>query len=93
MKIKFGAAGQVPAIDVDGEYEVIDSDLLHRFTLVDGVVVDAYPGKTDREVTKIDYDRESAKIVALRKAWDEAAEADRVGPKPNLLPAFVYKGE
>ena len=93
MKIKFCGPGLVPAIDVDGEYEVIDSDLLHRFTLVDGEVVDAYPGKTDREIAKIDYDRESAKIAALRTAWDEAEEADRVGQKPSLLPEFVERGQ
>lgn len=45
-----------PYQDAEGPYEVSDEhELLHRYELVDGLVVDKYDGATDDEVRRIDY--------------------------------------
>lgn len=60
-KLSFTPTGTA-FIHADGEYEVdIDSRLGHRFSLVDGQVVDKYNGVSDDEVKQIDY----AAAVAL----------------------------
>jgi len=91
MKLKFCGPQHVPAIDVDGEHEVVESQLLHRFTLVDGVCVDKYPGKTDREIMAIEHAEAVASVTAAQEAWDEdESELKIKGPRPeNLPPLFV----
>lgn len=94
MKIKFCGPQHVPAIDVDGEHEVVETQLLHRFTLVDGVCVDKYPGKTDAEIARIEYDEAAAEIAAAQEAWDELdEEAQSKTPRPMSLPEFNFRGE
>lgn len=52
----------------DGEYSVeVDSVLGHRFSLVDGQVVDKYNGVSDDEVKQLDY----AQAVALAQEKGE----------------------
>lgn len=87
MKIKFCGPQHVPAIDVDGDHEVVESQLLHRFTLVDGVAVDKYPGKTDREIMAIEHAEAVASITAAQEAWD-LDESENKGPRPESLPAL-----
>ena len=87
MKLKFCGPQHVPAIDVDGEHEVVESQLLHRFTLVDGVVVDKYPGKTDREIMAIEHAEAVASVTAAQEAWDED-ESESKGLRPESLPAL-----
>jgi hypothetical protein len=92
MKIKFCGPQHVPAIDVDGEHEVVESQLLHRFTLVNGVCVDKYPGKTDREIMAIDHAEAITRQTALQAAWDED-ESEIKGPRPESLPALYVPEE
>ena len=92
MKIKFCGPQHVPAIDVDGEHEVVESQLLHRFTLVDGVAVDKYPGKTDREIMAIDHEEAIARQTAAQEAWD-ADESEKKGPRPESLPPLRAQEE
>ena len=87
MKIKFCGPQHVPAIDVDGEHEVVESQLLHRFTLVNGEVVDKYPGKTDREIMTIEHAEAVASVTAAQEAWDED-ESENKFPRPESLPAL-----
>jgi hypothetical protein len=87
MKLKFCGPQHVPAIDVDGEHEVVESQLLHRFTLVDGVCVDKYPGKTDREIMAIEHAEAVASVTAAQEAWDEN-ESETKGTRPESLPAL-----
>lgn len=69
IKISFLETGTA-IIHPDGEYEVnIDSKLGHRFSLVDGVVVDKYNGVSDEEVKQIDH----AAAVALAQEKGEPA--------------------
>jgi len=91
MKLKFCGPQQVPAIDVDGEHEVVESQLLHIFTLVNGVCVDKYPGKTDREIMAIEHAEAIASVTAAQEAWDEdESELKLKGPRPlDLPPLFV----
>jgi hypothetical protein len=52
----------IAQISADGEYSVkVSSKLPHRFSLVDGKVVDKYNGISDEEVVKADF----AAAVAL----------------------------
>lgn len=89
MKLKFCGPQQVPAIDVDGEYEVVESQLLHRFTLVNGECVDKYPGKTDREIMAIDHAAETEKVVAAQAAWDEDESENKLPRPQDTLPLYV----
>lgn len=92
MKLKFCGPQHVPAIDVDGEHEVVESQLLHRFTLVNGVVVDKYPGKTDREIMAIEYAEAVASVTAAQEAWDEDESENKL-PRPESLPALQLPEE
>lgn len=92
MKIKFCGPQNVVAIDVDGDHEVVDTQLIHRFSLVNGEVVDKYPGKTDREITEIEYAEAVANVTEAQEAWD-ADESEHKGPRPNSLPPLVLPEE
>jgi len=87
MKIKFCGPQHVPAIDVDGEHEVVKSQLLHRFTLVNGVAVDKYPGKTDREIMAIEHAEAIVAVTAAQAAWDEDESENKL-TRPEDLPAL-----
>lgn len=94
MKIKFCGPQNIVAIDEDGDFEVVDTQLLHRFTLVDGEVVDKYPGKTDAQIAKLEYDEAAAAIATAQKAWDDSDEDNqRLYPRPSSLPEFNFQGE
>jgi len=92
MKIKFCGPQNVVAIDPDGDHEVVETQLLHRFTLVDGEVVDKYPGKTDREIMAIDHAEAITRQTAAQAAWDED-ESEIKGPRPESLPALSLPEE
>jgi hypothetical protein len=92
MKIKFCGPQNVVAIDVDGDHEVVDTQLIHRFSLVNGEVVDKYPGKTDREITEIEYAEAVARVAAAQEAWDED-ESEHKGTRPESLPALSLPEE
>lgn len=87
----------VPTVDPDGIYEVADTQLIHRYSLVNGVVVDKYPGKTDKEVIEADYATAKAENIAAMEAWEEkVAELEAAGKNlgtdiqgPQPLPALV----
>ena len=92
MKIKFCGPQNVVAIDVDGDHEVVDTQLIHRFSLVNGVVVDKYPGKTDREIMVIEHNEAIASVTAAQEAWDED-ESENKGPRPDSLPPLRAQEE
>lgn len=85
MKINFKDG--VAMFDESGEFETdIVTSLPHRLTVEDGVVVDKYPGKTDREVRIADHQDAVAATVAAQEAWDDLPEDERVGTRPEDLP-------
>ncbi len=63
-KISFPHSNDWGVIDPNGDHALpVDSQLGHRFQMVDGVVVDLYDGVTDDEVKTLDA--ESAKQKQL----------------------------
>lgn len=62
MKISFTPHG-TPFETEDGEFEVKDTKQIHRYTLVDGVVVDKYKGKTDAAIVKLEYEEAVARAT------------------------------
>lgn len=83
-KANFSQDGLICWIDNEnGEYELpVESVLPHRFTLVDGKVVDKYDGVTDDKVKEIDHEK------AME---DAAALVDLEGnPTPQELPPLDY---
>ena len=62
----------VVSFDENGEYETdIVTSLPHRLDVVDGVVVDKYPGKTDDEVKIADHEKALERLAQDRAEWDE----------------------
>ena len=92
MKIKFCGPQNVVAIDVDGDHEVVDTQLIHRFSLVNGVCVDKYPGKTDREIMAIEHAEAVIAVTAAQAAWDEDESENKL-PRPADLPALYVPEE
>jgi asparagine synthetase A len=85
MKLDFNNG--VVQFNENGEYETdIVTSLPHRLTVVDGEVVDKYPGKTDREVKIADHVTAAALVKAEQKLWDDAKEDERYGNRPADLP-------
>jgi hypothetical protein len=85
MKVNFNHG--VVEFNENGEYETdIVTSLPHRLDVVDGVVVDKYPGKTDREVRIADHATAMADVIARQEAWDDAEENERLGDRPEDLP-------
>ena len=73
MKVDFNHG--VVQFNENGEYETdIVTSLPHRLTVVDGVVVDKYPGKTDREVRIADHAAAAVLVAADQAEWDELSE-------------------
>ena len=72
-KISFPHSTEWGVISEDGDYDLpVDSELGHRFQLVDGVVADRYDGVTDEEVRATDAqsaaEKEGAVLDAARQA-------------------------
>ncbi len=85
MRLNFNNG--VVSFDENGEFETdIVTTLPHRLTVVDGVVVDKYPGKTDREVRIADHAAAVEATTALQEAWDNLPEDEKVGTRPVDLP-------
>jgi hypothetical protein len=85
MKLNFNNG--VVSFDENGEFETdIVTSLPHRLTVVDGQVVDKYPGKTDNEVRIADHAAAVADTIAGQEAWDNTPEDERVGTRPADLP-------
>ncbi len=85
MKLNFNNG--VVSFDENGEFETdIVTSLPHRLTVVDGEVVDKYPGKTDNEVRIADHEAAIAANVAAQEAWDALPEDERFGTRPVDLP-------
>lgn len=81
MKLSFN--GGAVEFDPNGEYETdIVTSLPHRLDVVDGVVVDKYPGKTDREVKIADHAAAAERVKDDQAEWDALPE-----PRPGIRPA------
>ncbi len=84
VKISFPHSNDWGVISEDGDYDLpVESDLGHRFRLVDGIVEDRYDGVSDEEVQTIDAqtaaeqeaaDLEKARQALVRHIKTEAAE-------------------
>ena len=73
--MKLNCYNGVVSFDENGEYETdIVTSLPHRLDVVDGVVVDKYPGKTDREVKIADHATAATLLAADQAEWDELSE-------------------
>lgn len=74
--MKFNYYNGVATFDENGQYETdIVTSLPHRISVVDGVVVDKYPGKTDNEVRIADHAKALEQLVADQAEWDELDDA------------------
>jgi hypothetical protein len=71
-KMKINYYGGVVSFDENGQYETdIVTSLPHRLDVVDGVVVDKYPGKTDNEVKQADHEAALERLAQDRAEWDK----------------------
>lgn len=86
--MKFNYNDGVATFDENGQYETdIVTSLPHRLSVVDGVVVDKYPGKTDREVRIADHEKAQEQLEIDQAEWDELdEEIKKVVPRPAELP-------
>jgi hypothetical protein len=85
MKLNFNHG--VAEFNENGEYETdIVTSLPHRLTLVDGEVVDKYPGKTDREVKIADHAAVAIDTEEHQAWWDALPEDGKIGERPADLP-------
>ena len=88
MKLNFYYG--VVSFDENGEYETdIVTSLPHRLDVVDGVVVDKYPGKTDDEVKIADHEKALERLAQDRAEYDELddeikAKVERPADLPEL---------
>jgi hypothetical protein len=62
----------------------IESDLWHRFGVVDGAIVDKYNGMTDLQVRQKDHEDAQKLLDEKQAEWDAAEVKD--GPRPLDLP-------
>jgi predicted HAD superfamily phosphohydrolase len=81
MKLRFSFDGKFAENAEEGYDAPVESELLHRFTLVDGVVVDKYEGVSDDEVKVIDH--AEAIDRALNNLNDDG-EPEPLEPPPAL---------
>ena len=76
--------GEIVA-DENGELTLpVESNLWHRFEIVDGAIVDKYNGVSDAEVRRLDHEAALERNLADIAAWDAAEE--KVGVRPLPLP-------
>jgi hypothetical protein len=81
--MKFNYNGGAVEFNPNGEYETnIVTSLPHRLDVVDGVVVDKYPGKTDNEVKIADHAEAAKRVKDDQAEWDALPE-----PRPGIRPA------
>lgn len=72
-KISFPHSNDWGVIGPDGDHVLpVDSELGHRFQLVDGGVIDLYDGVTDDEVKTLDADRAKQKQLDDFQAIQDA---------------------
>jgi serine phosphatase RsbU (regulator of sigma subunit) len=84
-KASFSEDGLICWINPEGEHELpVDTMLPHRFTLVDGKIVDKYNGMTDQEVKEKDHED----AIAAREAL--IAELEEGAPVPAELPPLDF---
>ena len=62
----------------------IESNLWHRFEIVEGTIVDKYDGVSDAEVRRIDHEAALERNAAAIAEWDAAEE--KIGERPLPLP-------
>lgn len=86
--MKFNYYGGVASFNENGEYETdIVTSLPHRLSVVDGVVVDKYPGMTDNEVRVADHEAARERLIADQAEYDElSAELKSKVDRPADLP-------
>jgi len=73
--MKFNYYHGVASFHEDGEYETdIVTSLPHRLSVVDGVVVDKYPGMTDNEVRIADHEAALQRVIQDQAEWDAVEE-------------------
>jgi len=86
--MKFNYYHGVASFHEDGEYETdIVTSLPHRLSVVDGVVVDKYPGMTDNEVRIADHEAALERVIQDQAEWDELSdEVKRNVERPADLP-------
>ncbi len=73
--MKFNYYHGVASFHEDGEYETdIVTSLPHRLSVVDGVVVDKYPGMTDNEVRIADHEAALQRVIQDQAEWDALEE-------------------
>jgi hypothetical protein len=88
--MKFNYNEGVASFNENGEYETdIVTSLPHRLSVVDGVVVDKYPGMTDNEVKIADHEAALERLAQDRAEWDELddeikAKVERPADLPEL---------
>jgi len=72
--MKFNYYDGVASFNENGEYETdIVTSLPHRLSVVDGVVVDKYPGMTDNEVKIADHEAARELLIAEQAEYDALA--------------------
>jgi len=73
--MKFNYNDGVASFNENGEYETdIVTSLPHRLSVVDGVVVDKYPGMTDNEVRIADHETALERLAQDQAEWDQLEE-------------------
>jgi len=72
----------------NGDYETdIVTSLPHRLDVVDGVVVDKYPGKTDNEVKIADHEKAAAELAKRKDEWNKLSDEEKKNvERPEDLP-------
>jgi len=72
--MKFNYYDGVASFNENGEYETdIVTSLPHRLSVVDGVVVDKYPGMTDNEIKIADHEAARELLIAEQAEYDALA--------------------
>jgi hypothetical protein len=86
--MKFNYYAGVASFNENGEYETdIVTSLPHRLSVVDGVVVDKYPGMTDNEVRVADHETARERLIADQAEYDKLApEIKTAVERPADLP-------
>jgi hypothetical protein len=88
--MKFNYYDGVASFNENGEYETdIVTSLPHRLSVVDGVVVDKYPGMTDNEVKIADH-KTASDLLKKDQAEYDALEPEIKSKveRPADLPAL-----
>ena len=78
-------------LDENGDVTLpVDSKLGHRFSVVDGVVVDKYNGISDNAVRIQDHEEAQERVDAAQAAWDALSDEEKEKvDRPVDLPALT----